>query len=72
MTALRFQTGGRHQTSPASLWGQVERVEAMIKPCKERVNTATLTELLGLKELKLAKTWAGKKTSCSVAKTSRK
>ena len=21
MTALRFQTGGRHQTSPASLWG---------------------------------------------------
>ena len=22
MTALRFQTGGRHQTSPASLWGQ--------------------------------------------------
>ena len=20
MTALRFQTGGRHQTSPASLW----------------------------------------------------
>ena len=22
VTALRFQTGGRHQTSPASLWGQ--------------------------------------------------
>ena len=22
MTALRFQTGGRHQTSPASLWGK--------------------------------------------------
>ena len=22
MTALRFQTGGRHQTSPASLWGR--------------------------------------------------
>ena len=21
MTALRFQTGGRYQTSPASLWG---------------------------------------------------
>ena len=21
MTVLRFQTGGRHQTSPASLWG---------------------------------------------------
>ena len=21
MTALRFQTGGRHQTSPPSLWG---------------------------------------------------
>ena len=21
MTALRFKTGGRHQTSPASLWG---------------------------------------------------
>ena len=21
ITALRFQTGGRHQTSPASLWG---------------------------------------------------
>ena len=24
MTALRFQTGGRHQTSPASLWGTKE------------------------------------------------
>ena len=22
MTALRFQTGGRHYTSPASLWGR--------------------------------------------------
>ena len=25
MTALRFQPGGRHQTSPASLWGERER-----------------------------------------------
>ena len=25
MTALRFYTGGRHQKSPASLWGEVER-----------------------------------------------
>ena len=25
MTALRFQTGGRHQTSPASLQGESER-----------------------------------------------
>ena len=25
MTALRFQTGGRHQTSPASLRGSLER-----------------------------------------------
>ena len=24
MTALRFQTGERHQTSPASLWGVTE------------------------------------------------
>ena len=23
MTALRFHTGGRHQTSPASLWGWI-------------------------------------------------
>ena len=25
MTALRFQTGGRHQTSPASLRGLIEK-----------------------------------------------
>ena len=25
MTALRFQTGGRHQTFPASLWGNQSR-----------------------------------------------
>ena len=26
LTALRFQTGGRHQTSPASLQGELTRV----------------------------------------------
>ena len=26
MTALRFQTGGRHQTSPASLWVPAKQV----------------------------------------------
>ena len=25
MIALRFQTGGRHQISPASLWGHTQR-----------------------------------------------
>ena len=36
MTALRFQTGGRHQTSPASLQGWIE--EAMLN-----ANVFTLT-----------------------------
>ena len=35
MTALRFQTGGRRQTSPASLRGQVRGVT---KECKARTS----------------------------------
>ena len=30
MTALRFQTGGRHQTSPASLWGDHDKLSASL------------------------------------------
>ena len=30
MTALRLQTGGRHQTSPASLWGLM--IAALLLP----------------------------------------
>ena len=40
-TALRSQTGGRHQTSPASLWGGKEEVSsqrvpaATSNPCRQ-------------------------------------
>ena len=36
MTALRFQTGGRHQTSPASLWGRGDRATKWRQGNKER------------------------------------
>ena len=29
MTALRLQTGGRHQTSPASLWGVYQQTRSL-------------------------------------------
>ena len=36
MTALRFQTGGKHQTSPASLQGKEKRKEKIKKSKKTR------------------------------------
>ena len=39
MTALRFQTGGRHQTSPASLRGEEEEEEEDMKQMPRKVYT---------------------------------
>ena len=36
MTALRFQTGGRHQTSPASLRGVLDKLQDLFTNCWEK------------------------------------
>ena len=39
MTALRFQTGGRHQTSPASLRGEAESLPVLKEEVEEAVHS---------------------------------
>ena len=39
MTALRFQTGGRHQTSPASLRGALEEEKDKWRNVKRQVKS---------------------------------
>ena len=41
MTALRFQTGGRHQTSPASLRGELTDCNTIERATKAEIDTRT-------------------------------
>ena len=44
MTALKFQTGGRHQTSPASLRGLERTNKAEIRPEEQSEKVASCQE----------------------------
>ena len=68
MTALRFQTGGGHQTSPASLWGlfKVNRYrhnsweQIVLKRtfCTKESSTSSWVGPLNIWSLKLLMTWS--------------